>query len=297
MTSDKPLPKPLVSRNEWCYKSRKRKAIEETSQPIVSVVIPSYNQGHFLESTIRSVLQQDYPKIECIVIDGGSKDNSRAILEYYDPWITYWQSEPDNGQADAINLGLDKASGGIAMFLNSDDMIFPGAIKKVVAEFQKHPDALVIHGNRVLMSAEGEVLGWGNNCDFDPKESGYTIPSECAYWRTNALGEPQRFHAELKFALDLEFFCRLFLRGRFQRIDAFLGYFRVHDDAKSFTMQDTRKSESTLLWREFFGVEWDPSLWKSPKNPIRQYVLGIKNCRYVLFPWTLRKLKKVFNRS
>ena len=297
MISDNSIPAPLRVKKEWCYRTDKNVSRNDKSEPLVSIVIPSYNQGQFLESAIRSVLLQDYSRIECIVIDGGSTDQSKTILKHYEPWITYWQSKPDNGQADAINIGLDKASGDIAMFLNSDDMIFPGAVRRVVKAFEKHPDALVIYGHRVLIDPEGGILGWGHTCKFEPLEYGYTIPSECAYWRTNSLGEPLRFRAELKFALDLEFFCRLYKKGNFARIDSFLGFFRVHEEAKSHTLQDVRKKEVPLLWREYFDMDWIPSQWKSKTDRMGQYMLGIKHVRHVLFPWIFRKLKGFFKSS
>src|SRR5688572_23620138 len=115
--------------------------------PRISIVTPSYNQGIFLEETLRSILLQNYADLELIVIDGGSKDNSVEIIKKYEPWITYWISEKDNGQSDAINKGFKKASGEIVAWINSDDLLTPGSLHKVAEYFTALPETTgLIHG-------------------------------------------------------------------------------------------------------------------------------------------------------
>lgn len=120
--------------------------------PKISIVTPSYNQGEFIEETIRSVLLQNYPNLEYLVIDGGSTDKTLDILKKYAPWLYYWVSEKDQGQADAINKGFDKASGQILAYLNSDDLYLPGTLHTVATHF--------LDGNcsRLLLSGALEVF-------------------------------------------------------------------------------------------------------------------------------------------
>jgi len=123
--------------------------------PLVSIVTPSYNQGRFLEATLRSVLEQDYPNIEFLVVDGASTDNSIGIIRKYADKITWWVSEKDSGQSEAINKGLRRAHGEIVGWLNSDDVYLPGAVSAAVAAFRSHPEAGVIYGDALAIDADG----------------------------------------------------------------------------------------------------------------------------------------------
>src|SRR5688572_29578312 len=125
---------------------------------LVSIVTPSFNQAAYLEQTIRSVLEQDHPHVEYIVIDGASTDSSNEIIKKYESNLTYWVSEKDNGQAQAINKGFARASGDIAAWLNSDDYYLPGTISEVVKIFKKHPDVALIHGDMLAVDELGETI-------------------------------------------------------------------------------------------------------------------------------------------
>ena len=151
------LPSPPLDRTGWPWKGdfADHHATGEVGSawPRISIITPAYNHGAFIEETIRSVVLQGYPNLEYIVIDGGSSDNSIEILEKYAPWIHYWVSEPDRGQSHAINKGMAKATGEICCWLNSDDVLTPGALKSVGAYFAKHPDCCWLAGSGTLAFA------------------------------------------------------------------------------------------------------------------------------------------------
>ena len=117
------------------------------SPPRISVVTPSFNQGRFLEQCITSVLNQDYPDLEYIVIDGGSSDESVDVLRRYEKHFAFWVSEPDKGQSDALNKGFRRATGDLAVWLNADDFFLPGAFAAVAAAYQQNPDASFYFGD------------------------------------------------------------------------------------------------------------------------------------------------------
>lgn len=127
-----------------------------TDLPLVTIVTPSYNQGRFLEATLRSVLEQDYPNIEYLVVDGASTDNSVEIIRRYADRLAWWVSEKDAGQSEAINKGLRRARGEIVAWLNSDDVYLPGAVSAAVAVFRSRPEAGVVYGDALSIDADGK---------------------------------------------------------------------------------------------------------------------------------------------
>src|SRR5665648_105463 len=133
--------------------------------PLVSIITPSFNQARFLEQTIQSVLGQAYPRLEYLLVDGASTDGSLAIIQKYASRLDWWVSEPDHGQAEAINKGLHRARGEFVAWLNSDDTYLPGAIHKAVAAFANHPQAGLVFGDVLAIDEDGHTtnrLRYGN---------------------------------------------------------------------------------------------------------------------------------------
>ena len=139
------------------------------SCPRISIITPSYNQAQFLEETIRSVLLQGYPDLEYIVMDGGSSDNSAEVIQKYEPWLAYWESEQDRGQCHAINKGWNRITGEITGWLNSDDIYRPGALRYVMEAFRHNPDAVVVVGACALTDIELNTLSIKGPKSLSPK--------------------------------------------------------------------------------------------------------------------------------
>jgi len=141
------LPPPAADKTGWPWTEETPALAEKMPDgrpwPRISIVTPSFNQGQFIEETIRSVLLQGYPNLEYIIIDGGSKDESVEIIRKYEPWLTYWVSEPDRGQSHAINKGLAHCTGDVFNWINSDDMLFPHALREVAVAWSTRPDAII----------------------------------------------------------------------------------------------------------------------------------------------------------
>jgi len=138
--------------------------------PRVSIVTPSYNQGQFIEETIRSVLLQGYPDLEYIIIDGGSTDGSVDIIRKYEPWLAYWVSEPDKGQADAINKGWRKATGEFLSWLNSDDILLPNALVQAVSHLVANRDSLLVYCDQRVIDENSNMLFEIHLPDFELRD-------------------------------------------------------------------------------------------------------------------------------
>jgi glycosyltransferase involved in cell wall biosynthesis len=207
--------------------------------PVISIVTPSYNQAEFLERTIQSVLVQRYPALEYIVQDGGSTDGTPAVLQRHADRLAHWESVADRGQSHAINLGFRHATGDIMAYLNSDDLLLPGALAYVGRYFASHPEVDVVYGNRIVIDHEDRELArlvLPAHDDVFLAWDDY-IPQETMFWRRRIwerIGAcmDENFH----FALDWDLILRFRAAGaRFVRLPRFLGAFRTHPQQKSLT--------------------------------------------------------------
>lgn len=155
------LPDPPPGKTGWPWTEQSDVLPETqpdgTSWPKISIVTPSYNQGEFVEETIRSILLQGYPNLEYIVVDGGSDDETVEILKKYDPWIDHWESKEDRGVSHAINKGVNRTTGDIVNWVNSDDILLPWALRGVAEGFETYSQADAIYGHRILIDAESRM--------------------------------------------------------------------------------------------------------------------------------------------
>jgi glycosyltransferase involved in cell wall biosynthesis len=204
--------------------------------PRVSVVTPSYNQGHFIEETIRSVLLQGYPDLEYVIIDGGSTDNSQEIIRRYERWLVYWVSEPDHGQTRAINKGWTRATGDILAYLNTDDCYLNGAIATAAQEFCTKPNIGMAYGNAIIVDEAGNKLKTWEAHPFDIKimlTVGNTVPQPSAFFSRLALNKVGSLNEEWQLIMDYEFCIRVGTEFPAVCMPQTLAKFRNHPESKS----------------------------------------------------------------
>ncbi|HEY9296606.1 MAG TPA: glycosyltransferase family 2 protein, partial [Phormidium sp.] len=206
--------------------------------PKVTIVTPSYNQGEFIEETIRSVLLQNYPNLEYIVMDGGSTDNTVSILEKYANWISLWRSEKDNGQTHAINKGFERASGFLRGYLNSDDCFLPSSLEQVARLAGAHSEQpILILGNCQMGYSSKEIFSIEVPTPpvnlIDAISNDALCPQPATFWTQPENSIPHRFSERLVFSMDFEFWHRLIKHGyQVIKFDATLAFYRHHKDAK-----------------------------------------------------------------
>ena len=226
--------------------------MNEQDFPKVSIITPSYNQAKFLEETMLSVLEQDYPNIEYIIIDGGSDDGSKEIIERYSDRLAYWQSQKDKGQTDAINQGFAKASGEILAWLNSDDILYPGAVSAAVRQLKAHPEMGMVYANCHWIDAEGKVIGDFPAAQTDLKKlrRGYVhIPQQTAFFRADLWKKVGPLDDSFYFAMDYDLWTRLASQAPLLYVQELWAAFRLHEGAKSI-------AEDDRCWPEMLRVHY-----------------------------------------
>lgn len=226
-------------------------------EPVVSIVTPSLNQGRFIRATIESVLSQDYPHIEYIIIDGGSTDETESVVRDYASRLT-WISEKDRGQSHAINKGFRMAKGEIVSWINSDDIILPGAVAKAVEAMKSHPEAGAVYGEGHLMNRSGEFTGrfprteplnlWKLVHLYD------YILQQTLYFRKSVLDEVGYLDEDLHYAMDWDILIRIAKRHDLQYIPEYMGCLREYPEAKSFAGGAGRIREIKRLLRKHTGL-------------------------------------------
>lgn len=205
--------------------------------PKISIVTPNYNQGQFIEETIRSILLQDYPNLEYIIINGGSTDNSVEIIKKYEQWLTYWVSEADSGQTNALNKGFEKATGDLIAWMNADDIYMPGALIQVGQSWinNKKKDNIFIYGNAEIYNELRGISNYRNlenfSVDILSRESFFCSAS--SFFTKEHFEHVGRFDESLHYGFDFDFWIRLTEDSHNVHIPHILAKCRIHDDCKS----------------------------------------------------------------
>ena len=224
-----------------------------TSAMTISVVTPSFNQGRYLERTMLSVLQQDYPNIEYIVIDGGSTDDSVDIIKRHANRLSYWVSEKDKGQTDALNKGFAHANGKILAWLNSDDMYYPGAISAAVNFLLENPDIGMVYGNLDFIDEEDHLVGKfkAAQTDLSRLRRGYVhISQPSAFFRADLWHQVGPLDPSFYFAMDYDLWVRLAGVSEIRYLPGQpWAKFRLHSDAKTVSADER-------CWPEMLRVHY-----------------------------------------
>ena len=209
--------------------------------PLVSIVTPSFNQAPYLEATIQSVISQDYPRLEYIVIDGGSTDGSLEIIRRHASRLAYWSSEPDLGQTDAINKGFARAKGEILAWLNSDDLYHPEAVREAVEFLERHPEIGLVYGDADFVSDAGEVVGRfpARQTSLARLRRGYVhIPQQASFFRASLWRLVGPLDPTFYFAMDYDLWVRIAALTPIVHHPRTWAGFRLHRDAKTLSAAD-----------------------------------------------------------
>ena len=221
--------------------------------PLISIVTPSFNQVLYLEKTIRSVLGQDYPRIEYIIVDGGSKDGSVDIIKKYADKLAWWISETDEGQTDAINKGFRRATGQILAWLNSDDTYEPGAVSAAVNYLQAYPDVGMVYADCNFIDGQDRVIGkfGAVQTDYKRLRQGYVhIPQQTMFFRADLWREVGPLDPSFYFAMDYDLWVRIASRAEIKYLQGqTFANFRIHTSGKTIAADDR-------CWPEMLRVHY-----------------------------------------
>lgn len=253
--------------------------------PRISIVTPSLNQGTFLEHTICSVLDQGYPNLEYIIIDGGSDDNSREIIKKYEKHLSFWCSEPDAGHYAAVNKGFTQATGEIFAWLNSDDMYCPWALESVASVFSQFQDVQWLTTLvPLLWDSEGMCFSTDSAPGFAkraflngsniPYDGPFTIQQESTFWRRSLWDNVGGLNLEYQLAADFDLWSQFYLQTDLYGLNSPLAGFRVHKNQRSHQVETYREEarQSLAVMRAKLG-------WKEKIRPMQQ--LEEYNNRYL----------------
>ena len=261
----------------------------KTSHPKISIVTPSLNQAKFLEECIDSILKQNYPDLEYIIMDGGSTDGSVEIIKKHEKHLTYWQSQPDGGQYNAIYEGFKKTTGGIMTWLNSSDKFHPDSFKLVTSIFRNRPDIEWIMGQPNMFNEQGKqdrVMDylplWSYKKYLNKQYKQPFIQQEGTFWRRSLWEQSGAYlNTGLSLAGDLELWTRFFRHAQLYSVDALIAGYRLHLGQKVELFMDKYLFEAEqVLDKEIslFNKKINPQLLPAPKPISASDIEMLKDC-------------------
>jgi len=306
----KELPTPNPNIKSWCANSQTTPDTytETQAYPKISVVMPSYNQGAFIEETIRSILLQNYPALELIIMDGGSTDETVDVLKKYDKWISTWVSEKDNGQSDAMNKGWRKATGVVIAFINSDDYYEPGVLLRVGQFFTKAKDKNMLLGKTRVIESDGTEIKIKTPCNryshLAVLGGRHAMPNNpVGYFYSRKIQEEVGdFDVNDHYSMDYRFLLKAFKSADSISFEnAVFGNYRYDDHTKTFNNNQAKGGEIRLKLQRMaveestvFGEEYLRYLQKSHTLTNRKLILPRRfGIQKMLAPRFNKQLEKI----
>jgi glycosyltransferase involved in cell wall biosynthesis len=249
----------------------------------ISIVMPSYNQALFIERSILSVLNQNYPNLQFIIMDGGSEDGTLDILRKYEARLT-WRSEPDLGQSDAINKALSLADGEIVGWLNSDDVYFPGAFYRMHQAARKRPQAVLYSGTVAIIDREDCIGRIGKFIRPSARRllyEGFVMSSQGVFWRRAMQPVARQYNPNLHHAMDVDFWLKMLAKGDAEFVPELVGGFRVYEGTKTSATGKRGLTEMSAI-RKQYGVDDQTTIWRLMRTGLRisrllQWMLFIRH--------------------
>lgn len=278
--------------------------------PRISIVTPSYNQGAYLDETIRSVLDQGYPNLEYLVLDGGSTDNSVDIIRRHEDRIDYWVSEPDGGQYDAISRGLQRSTGEIMAWINSDDKYMPWAFSTIADIFVRFPEIeWLTSAHPTHWNVKGQVIRCGSREGYSREafRRGANLPGcgwyapawiqqESTFWRRSLWERAGGYvDSSFRFAGDFDLWARFFEHAELCVVSSALGGFRKHSLQKTAIHQEKYLTEAKRILRRYHGNIYGP--WESKLRYYANRIIGTRNVASlpVQFRYLLSRLRILYS--
>lgn len=238
--------------------AKARHVNDRNGLPLVTVITPSYNQGKFLERTVLSVLNQDWPNIEYIIIDGGSSDDSVAIINKYEEYLAWWVSEKDSGQTNAINKGIRRGSGRYLTWLGSDDILLPGAISTMVRAFEENPAAGMVYGAVAFIDEDDKFLKTNGYAAMTLEKLLYhkhsTIAQPSSLLKREVLDAAGLLDESLSFCMDYDLWIRLHrIAPSINLGEKVLSGYRLHPESKTVSAYSKMALEKIRVNRKYSG--------------------------------------------
>ncbi len=231
---------------------------DNAEYPKISVVTPSFNQGQYIEATIESVLDQGYPNLEYIIMDGGSTDGTIEVIEKYAEHLAYWVSEPDEGQTDALIKGFDRATGDIMCWLCSDDLYESKTLREVAEIFAEHPEWQIVYGDSFWIDADGRPLRFKREIAFNRFIWMYDhnyLPQPSTFWRRGIYERVGGLDPRMKLAMDGDLWARFAEHTTPHHVPRAWSRMRYYPEQKNLRLRSTSDEEDALIRSRYLSDE------------------------------------------